>query len=206
MTGDINFHADNSVGWYRGLDYGLIRFQATADADASNYMEYRVGDNGTEFFRWKIVDGPTIHSAMDLTTHNLVLRGNILATGDITAFYSDIRLKEDIRPVTGALSAVMSWQAIRFRPNQLASCMGPYSRRTAEVGLIAQEVREAVPEAVCLAPFDRKTEGNEQGSRSGENYLTIKYYKLIPHLVAAIKELNAKVEALTGGRSHGPAQ
>ena len=73
---------------------------------------------------------------------------------------------------------------------------------THDIGLLAQEVQEVLPEAVCLAPFD--TYDNEPGvpdylaglSKSGENYLTIQYNKVIPLLVNAIKELSAKVEAL----------
>ena len=206
MTGNISFsEVDNWIGWYRSSDYGLIRLHATADAD-SNYFEFRVGDNGTEYFLWNIINASTNHVPMELSWNHLLVRGEIQATGDITAFYSDIRLKEDIRPVSGALSAVLRWKAIRFKPNKLASCLGSYNRQSQEIGLIAQDVREDVPEAVCLAPFDRKTDRNEEGSRSGENYLTIKYYKLIPYLVQAIKELNTKVEAFAGGSHNGPAQ
>jgi hypothetical protein len=53
------------------------------------------------------------------------------------------------------------------------------------VGLFADEVESVLPEAVKLAPFDRDEQGQ---SKSGENFKTIQYEKLVPLLVEAIKE------------------
>ena len=58
---------------------------------------------------------------------------------------------------------------------------------------MAQDVNVVFPEAVTLAPIDINTDGS---SKSGENYLTIKYEKLIPVLVNAIKELRQEVNTL----------
>ncbi len=44
-----------------------------------------------------------------------------------------------------------------------------------------------------LAPFDRNQDGT---SKSGENYLTVKYDRLIPVLIQAIKEQQEKIEQL----------
>jgi hypothetical protein len=63
-----------------------------------------------------------------------------------------------------------------------------------EVGLIAQEINEILPEIVSIAPFDR--ENSEGGSKSGENYLTIQYEKVVPLLVECIKELKFEIEEL----------
>ena len=63
-----------------------------------------------------------------------------------------------------------------------------------KVGLIAQDLEKVLPEAVKLAPFDRDENGN---SKSGENYLTIQYEKVVPLLVEAIKEQQIKIDNLT---------
>ena len=57
-----------------------------------------------------------------------------------------------------------------------------------------QKVQAVLPEAVKRAPFD--TEAG--GSKSGENYMTVQYEKLVPLLIEAIKELNARIRILEG--------
>ena len=57
-------------------------------------------------------------------------------------------------------------------------------------GLNAQEIAKLIPEVVTIAPFDSII--NEKGdivSKSGENYLTINYERIVPYLIEAIKEL-----------------
>jgi hypothetical protein len=65
-----------------------------------------------------------------------------------------------------------------------------YSRK---VGLIAQEVQKVVPEIVKPAPFDIDENGQ---SKSGENYLTVQYEKMIPLIVETIKQQQKEIEEL----------
>jgi hypothetical protein len=118
--------------------------------------------------------------------------GEILATGDITAYYSDQRLKENIQPITGALSMIDSINGVYFTQNKLAEQFG-YNDYNRQVGLIAQQVQSILPEIVKQAPFDLAEDGS---SKSGENYLTVQYEKIIPLLVQAIKELKLEIEQL----------
>jgi hypothetical protein len=120
--------------------------------------------------------------------------GQILATGSITAMYSDKRLKENIKPITNALDKVDTLTGMLFTQNELAESFG-YTDKDQQVGVFAQEVQKVLPEAVKLAPFDMDGDGN---SKSGENYLTVQYEKLVPLLIEAIKELRAEVKELRG--------
>ena len=61
------------------------------------------------------------------------------------------------------------------------------------MGVIAQEIQEVLPEAVAFAPFDRDENDN---SKSGENYLTVRYEKIVPLLIEAIKELQLEVDII----------
>ena len=121
--------------------------------------------------------------------------GEIRATNDITAFYSDLRLKENISPIADALTKVCSLRGVTYNANDVAASFG-YTRED-QVGVIAQEVEKVLPQVVKAAPFDVDVDddGNEY-SRSGENYKTVKYEKIVPLLIEAIKELKAEIEEL----------
>jgi hypothetical protein len=118
--------------------------------------------------------------------------GEIRATNDITAFYSDKRLKQDIQTIENALDKIDVLSGVYYTQNKLAEEYG-YTNYNRQVGVLAQEVQSVLPEAVKPAPFDIAEDGS---SKSGENYLTVQYEKLIPLLIQAIKELKEEVQTL----------
>ena len=122
--------------------------------------------------------------------------GEIRATNQITSYYSDERLKESIKLIPNALEKVMSLRGVTYQPNSIAEALG-YKKQN-EVGVLAQDVEKVLPEAVKPAPFDIMLFENTEISRSGENYKTVQYEKLVPLLIEAIKELNKEVQQLKG--------
>jgi hypothetical protein len=122
--------------------------------------------------------------------------GEIRATNQITSYYSDERLKESIELIPNALEKVMSLRGVTYQPNSIAEALG-YKKQN-EVGVLAQDVEKVLPEAVKPAPFDIMLFENTEVSRSGENYKTVQYEKLVPLLIEAIKELNKEVQQLKG--------
>jgi len=120
--------------------------------------------------------------------------GEIRATNQITSHYSDERLKEDIVEITDALEKVMQLRGVTYKPNSIAESLG-YKKQN-EVGVIAQDVEKVLPEAVKPAPFDIMLFEDIEVSRSGENYKTVQYEKLVPLLIEAIKELNTQIKQL----------
>ncbi|MDQ6531282.1 tail fiber domain-containing protein [Flavobacterium sp. LHD-85] len=126
----------------------------------------------------------------------LLVNNGIVATGDITAYYSDERLKTRKGNITNAIDKVKTLNGFYYKNNRLAKSFG-YKSTDLQIGLSAQEVQAILPEVVTTAPFDRKvTEEGEEVSKSGENYLTVNYAKLVPLLVEAIKEQQAQIDYL----------
>jgi hypothetical protein len=114
------------------------------------------------------------------TSYTLQVAGTIGASGDITALYSDERLKTKTGALTGALDKVASLDTFTYRNNELAQSFG-FKDDYQRVGVSAQQVQKVLPEAVRPAPFDAE-------NQSGQNYLTVQYEKLVPLLIEALKE------------------
>jgi hypothetical protein len=122
--------------------------------------------------------------------------GEIRATNNITAYYSDARLKDFKGKIGDALYKVSQLNGYYYTENEKAEEFG-YNNKELQVGVSAQEVKAILPEVIAPAPFDMDAENK---SKSGENYMTVRYEKLVPLLIEAIKELKAEVEALKAGR------
>lgn len=118
------------------------------------------------------------------------ISGSLTATSYITAYYSDMRLKTKVGNIENALDKVEQLSGFLYVENDVAKDLG-FNNTQQQVALSAQDVQKVQPEAVSLAPFDRDDNGN---SKSGENYLTVNYERLVPLLVEAIKELRAEVK------------
>lgn len=128
-----------------------------------------------------------------LATSYLYSDGNVYAVGNVFAAYSDIRLKYDIRPIEGALDRVCSLQGMTYLQNDLGVELTGRRDDRRQSGLSAQDVLKVLPEAVALTAWDRDEDGN---SKSGENYLTLQYERIVPLLVEAIKELRQELQEL----------
>ena len=120
------------------------------------------------------------------------ITGNLLATSDVYAYYSDERLKDKTGKVENAIEKVKEIETFYYTHNEKAIELG-YDGKDQQVGVSAQSVEAVMPEVVHLAPIDDDGEGN---SVSGENYKTVNYGRLVPLLIEAIKEQQAQIEEL----------
>lgn len=114
-------------------------------------------------------------------TEKLHVVGNIIATGDITAYFSDDRLKTRLGTIIDAVTKVKSLTGFYYEANETAQALGYTPKR--EIGISAQDVEKILPEIVAPAPVDNQ-------------YLTIKYEKLAPLFVQAIKEQQTQIDEL----------
>lgn len=124
----------------------------------------------------------------------LTYGASLRVIGEVTAYYSDMRLKTGIIPIINAINKVKGLQAFTYIQNDFANSVAGRFDSERHVGLSAQSLQLVLPEAVKLAPFDTDEFGN---SKSGQNYLTIQYERITPLLIAAFNEEDEKVEALT---------
>jgi hypothetical protein len=134
-----------------------------------------VQDNGTERVRVTTNGGFSVGTTADPGA------GAIFATGNITAYYSDDRLKTKLGGIENALDKVKALSGFYYEANQTAQDLGYQPVR--EVGVSAQQVQAVMPEVVKPAPIDQQ-------------YLTVDYERLVPLLIEAIKELEEKVAKL----------
>jgi hypothetical protein len=119
--------------------------------------------------------------------------GRIDASNDIVAFSSDKRLKQNIKFIENPLEKISQLSGFTYNWNEKANKEAGYDMDKDYVGVFAQDVEKVQPEAVKIAPFDNDGEDN---SKSGENYLTVQYEKLVPLLIESIKELKQEIEEL----------
>ena len=124
----------------------------------------------------------------------LITNASINVNG--TTYTSDARLKENVLPISNALTTIQALNPVSFnwKPN---SSRGSGSS-VPDFGLIAQEVEQIIPECV----FETKTPPRTP-EMSGPIYLEdelgsykgVDYSRFIPFLIAALKEANDKLKA-----------
>ena len=111
---------------------------------------------------------------------NLSVTGDGTFTGDVIAFASsDENLKKDIKPIENPIAKLLqlSGNTFTWDEDKQHTYMGD------DTGVIAQEVEKlGLPDVVAT---------RDDGTKA------VRYEKLIPLLIEAIKELNAKVDDLS---------
>ena len=106
------------------------------------------------------------------TNGDVFCGGTFTAGGDVVGM-SDRRLKSDITSIKNAIDTIKMLNGVKFTWK---------SNGKKSIGLIAQDVKNVIPEAVTF---------NKDSNSYG-----VKYGNLVGLLINAIKELNDKVEAL----------
>lgn len=117
--------------------------------------------------------------------NNAVVWWNQIGSGSVKYWIdksSDRRLKENITPTTiNAIDKINKLNMVKFDFIK--------DKKHEEIGLIAQEVEDIIPQAISRDP------------ESEDSYLHIDYTAFIPYLIKAIQELNQKLEKVNEGRN-----
>jgi YD repeat-containing protein len=167
-----NFTSDSNEGGLGGIVFSQnstngfkMWTQGTGNSTPSN--------NYLRISLIKISDGAYLGGRTETSPHfelsgagTLKLNGTVVST-------SDARVKTDIVTVDGALEKVLNMNGVYYRRTDTQS-----DKRC--VGVIAQNVREHLPEVV---------------EESNDGMLSVSYGNMVGVLLEAIKELHSKVES-----------
>ena len=170
--GDANVNTTDTVTFTSG-DYQTITRSGTeviVTGEKGNY----VAGNGIQLTSTGSTGDRTIEWS-GTYTGNVAITGDVSVTGDISATgtvcsTSDRRVKDNIKTIENALDKVDNLRGVSYTKDGKT-----------EVGVIAQEVEEVVPEVV---------QTNEAGMKS------VAYGNLVGVLIESVKELKAEIEDL----------
>ena len=108
-------------------------------------------------------------------TGGLGVSGAINAGADVTAYAtSDIRLKTNIENIPDALAKVNLLNGVTYNWNDLAHEVEHKDTSVRETGVLAQQVNDVLPEVINIRD---------------NGYMAVRYEKMVPLLIEAIKEL-----------------
>lgn len=159
-----------------------LRFQDSARADFGSGNDFRMFHNGSNMYSdmytgdWYVRDSTTNRFLFNDT-------GAFSATSNITAYasISDINAKENVAVIVGALDKVRTLDGITY------NYIGDPEPMT---GVIAQQVRKVLPEAV----YDLTQ--SQQDFFPSRGKMAVRHGNMVGLLIEAIKELEARVKEL----------
>lgn len=192
ITGSINVTGNISGSGYIALNNGgygwlyandvnhsiIMRGDRSgAAADYTNYYQY--GGNistgkGHKFWTGGVLANQTLkfHIADDYTYNT----GNMTIGGTLTE-NSSIRYKENIEDLKYSLDKVLQMRGVSYTKKDTG---------IKEIGLIAEELNEVVPELVIK---------NEEGQPD-----SVSYARIVSYLIEAIKELKKEIEDIKSNK------
>ncbi len=170
VTSNVQTQLDAKLALAGGTMTGDLLLGANkVGADAGDYMKF-TADTQTD---WYVNGNNEMRLEADGDLH---VDGDVIAYSSTTA--SSIALKDNVNIIDNALEKLNALRGVSFN----------YKHDGREsAGVIAEDVREVLPEAVKIIP-------PHLGSK--EKSLGVNYGALTSILIEAIKELTAKVEKL----------
>ncbi len=175
--GDLEIYYDSTH------EQGIISSNEKIVSIMSGNLVEIEDESGVNIAQFKKVGGSILYhdggvKRLETTSTGVVVTGILSATSDIVAYSSsDERLKDNVTPIEDPLAKVISISGNTFNWNSASQYEGK-----GDTGVIAQEI-----EALDLPGVSTTRE---------DGYKAVRYEKLVPLLIEAIKELSAKVDNL----------
>ena len=215
---NLLYDSDNS-GYYvdpNGLSYMSQLLVNVVKPVVNNWWQSNDGVNrlyfenaGTTYLQgynnanWYLRLGDQANTSRSIFVGN----GDFYTAGNITAYWSDRRLKKNIHKISDWREIMNKINGYRFEWNENGlRVFGEFSKEDGVMsGLIAQEVNEAFPQAATIQMLQYEDYKDGVGVprkdlidiiEVDDPFLTVREEKLIPVLVEAIKGLMAEVDEL----------
>lgn len=176
-TGEM--YCKNDAGFYKKVDFadgGSVNFYGNI-----NYYKEPKFFKGLNMWDSEIIGGGWNPKG----GNNAVVWWNQIGSGSVKYWIdksSDRRLKENITSTSvQALNEINKLNLVSFDYIE--------NKKHEEIGLIAQEVEDIIPQAISRDP------------ESEDSYLHIDYTAFVPYLIKAIQELNQKLEEVNERRN-----
>lgn len=166
-----NYH---KIWYYDGIAFGT-------NSGHGHFRFY--GETNTQ--RGSSSAGAYLRFDIDSTNGNTICYGELRATGDVVAYYSDSRLKKDVVEIDNPIEKVQAIRGVTYTWNEEKVNVDNRKAGKRDIGLIAQEVESIEP----LLTSEWATEGNE-------TYKTIRYDRIVALLVEGMKEQQKQIEEL----------
>ena len=178
-SGDSNNYYDNGSHRFRSLGGGTY-------FAAINSTGLRIGTGGSfASYRLDVIGDARISSgSLGVGVNPNATDGRGDFSNDVVAYStSDKRLKENIKPLENSLDKLMKISGVEFdwKPLTKEEKKTIHGNEGHDVGVIAQEIEEVLPEVVTT----RDT-----------GYKAVKYEKIVPLLIESIKELKEEINGL----------
>ena len=168
---DVNGDIRGSQYWLRG------NANNPTSTTASIYDQANVGltlsAHNVSIRNYNNSTSAMMESARFINT-SLTVAGDVIAYGSP----SDVRLKENIKPIESALDKAMKLQGVTFDWKQKEDSILELKE---DIGFIAQDVQKVVPELV---------------RENKDGMLSMRHQGIAPILLEAIKELKAEIDLL----------
>ena len=135
--------------------------------------------------------GATASAKMELGATN----GTLRVTGDLVAYASDKRLKTNVKNISNPIEKIKQINGVEYDwVDDIKEKYDFHPNNMHEVGVLAQEIEKVLPEAVLTAPMNAPYK-----EKTGEdhNFLTVKYERIVPLLIEAIKEQQKQIDELS---------
>jgi len=129
--------------------------------------------------------------------------------GDVVAYYSDARLKQNVETIPNALEILKGIRGVTFEWNKKAESVWKKKEGDKDFGMIAQEVDAVFPMGTVVQgnadknkemgyadPDSPNYDPLHDGERDEPEYKTIKYDKMVTLAIQAIKEQQEQIEEL----------